>query len=320
MKFLAPAARLSTVLTVLGLCVAGCGKKTAPDVLARVGEQVITVDDFQTELQYRTANRQPVPAERAALLDQMITRLTLVQQAKADGLEKSPDVHRLYEEMLIARLKEKELDPQRVALKVLPGEIQAEYERDAARFTQPAKAQLAIIFVAADPKFDTNRLAEMAARAAEARQLAIALPVTEKGFGPVAAGYSEDQVTRYRGGDAGWFTADLLASRWPREVINIGLALSQIGETSEVIHAGNGFYFVKKMDARPPVITPLVQVQGTIVHRLLTDKSLQLEVDFNQSLRAGKVQTNLDLLARVTYPAPNPMNMASRPPAAPGNP
>lgn len=319
MKPSAPIFCLGAVLAALMLCATGCGKKSATDVLARVGDQAITVADFQAELQYRTANRQPIP-ERQALLEEMITRLVLVQRAKAAGLENAPDMQHTFANMLVAKLKETELEPRLAAVKISPEEIRAAYDQEAARYTQPAKAKLAMVYLAADTKLPTNLLAGITARASEAHQQALALPATEKGFGHVAADFSEDQATRYRGGDAGWFTCDFLAERWPKEVLAAGLALANVGDISEIIRAADGLYFVKKVDARPSVVAPLAQVQGGIERRLLAAKREQMEKDFAQSLRAGKVQTDLSLLSQVAYPTQSPMSVAALPPALPVSP
>jgi len=318
MKLLIQTASACAVLTTLVL-LSGCEKKSAPNVLAHVGEQVITVDDFKDEVQYRVANRQPIP-ERQVLLDEMIARLALVQRAKSAGLENSVAVRRTFEQMLIAKLKETELEPRLAAVKVSPEEIRAAYQQDAARFTQPAKAKLAFVRLAADSKSSTNQLAEIAARADEAHRQALALPATEKSFGKVAADFSEDQITRYRGGDGGWFTAEILADRWPKEVVVAGLALKNIGDTSEIIRAADGFYFVKKMDARPSVVTPLEQVQGGIARRLQVAKQAQIEKEFSDSLLVGKVQKDLQLLSGVDYPNQSVEKIAAVPSTLPGLP
>src|SRR5262249_6214129 len=154
------------------------------------------------------------------LLEQMIAREALIQSAKAAGLTNAADVRRACDDILIAKLKETQLDPQVASAKISPEEIKAAYEKEIARYTQPAKAQLAFVFIAVGAKADTNQVAAAAARADEALRLATALPATSRGFGTVAADYSDDQVTRYRGGDAGWFTADeAVSGRWPATVI-----------------------------------------------------------------------------------------------------
>ena len=321
-RFAKTVSRGAAIIVVAVVLASGCSKKSAPDVLARVGGQVITVADFKAELQRRSANRQTLP-DRQTLLEDMIARAALVERARSAGLENSPEVRRTIEDVLIARLKEAELEPRLDAVKISPGEIQAAYEKDAARFTKPAKAHLAIVFLAADDKLETNRLAEILARANEARGLALALPATEKGFGQVAADFSEDQLSRYRGGDAGWFTDDFaLAGHWPKEVITAGLALNRNGDLSGVLRTPDGFYRVKKMDARPSVVTPLASAAAGIERQLLAAKRVRTEEEFKQSLRAAaRVQTDSELLGKLEYPTSTLAQAASPvPPALPASP
>ena len=299
---------------------AGCSKKTPPsDVLAHVGDRDITVADFKAEYERRAANRQTLP-DRAVLLEQMVTRETLLQSAKSAGLDKNAEVRRACEDVLISKLKATQLEPQLDAVKISSEEIEAAYKKEITRYTQPAKVQLAFVFIAVDAKTDTNQVAAAAARAAEARQLAAALPATSHGFAQVAADFSDDQVTRYRGGDAGWFAVDALADRWPKAVVNAGFNLKNSGDISDVLRAANGFYLVKKIDARAAVVTPLEQVSAAISHRLLIAKKLAAEEKFSASARAAaKVSTDTALLATVSYPAPNPTAAAATPPALPNS-
>ena len=282
----------------------GCSKKPAGDVLARVGDREITVADFKVEYERRQANRQPLP-DRQTLLDQMIDRETLLQQARVAGLDKATDVRHAYEELLLAKYKETQLDPKVSAVKVSADEIQAAYDKDLAQFTQPAKAKLAFVFIPVSTRADTNKVAEAGARANEARQFAAALPAGARGFGQVAADYSDDQVTRYRGGDAGWFATDSIDDRWPAEVVAAGFALKNSGDMSDVLHAKDGFYLVKKLDARAAAVTPLEQVRPQIERRLLLAKHLETERQFQtQSRSATQVSTDATLLAATAYPNP----------------
>ena len=272
-------------------------------MLAHVGSRDITVADFKAEYERRQQNRQALP-ERQVLLDQMIARETLLQQARMAGLDQAADVRRACDDILINKLKATELQPKVAAIKAAPEEVQAAYDKDVAHFTQPAKAKLAIIFIAVDAR-DTNKMAAAAARADQAQQLATALPAGTRGFGQVAADFSDDQATRYRGGDAGWFAADSIADRWPAEVVAAGFALNNSGDTSGVLRARNGFYLVKKLDARAMAVTPLEQVKSTIERRLLLAKQQEAGRQFeSQARQAVNVSTDASLLAVTAYPNP----------------
>ena len=84
----------------------------------------------------------------------------------------------------------------------------------------------------------------------------------------------------------------------------------------------DGFYLVKKLDARPATVAPFEQVRATIERRLLLAKRQEAEGDFqSQSRQAAGVSTNAALLAVTDYPKPNPGKMASaRLPGFPSSP
>ena len=288
------------LLVALGF---GCAKKAVNEnVLARVGNHEITVQDFERETQWWQASRRPMPS-RDALLEQMIHRELRLQKARAAGLENDPEVKRKYELVLASRVEELELRPALDQVKATQEEVQGAYEKDIARYSKPAKVRLALIYLKTDPKMNPDQLAEAEKRADAARSAALALPQGSKGLAGAAAEFSDDQASRYRGGDVGWFDAGRTEYRWPSEVVEAGLGLSRVGEISPVIRAKDGFYVVTRTDSRAPVITPLDQVRGPIEHRVVASKRQQTEEAFDQKLRSSAtVQTFPQAMARVHYP------------------
>ena len=79
---------LACAVLALAAVLGGCTRKPAADVLACVGGKDITVADFQAEYERRQAMHQPLP-DRQTLLEQMINRETLLQQARAAGLDQT---------------------------------------------------------------------------------------------------------------------------------------------------------------------------------------------------------------------------------------
>lgn len=315
MKFFRPT-NFACAACVVAAVIAGCAKKPAADVLARVGDKDITVADFQAEYQRRLANHQLLP-DRQTLLNQMVDRETYLQQARAAGLENVADVRHACENILIAKYQDTQLVPKMQTAKVSPEEIRAAYEQDKARYTQPAKAKLAFVFIETGAKADTNKIAAAEMRAQEALAKTAALPADARGFGQVAADYSDDQVTRYRGGDAGWFAADEVESRWPKDILAAGFALKNLGDVSGPLRGKEGFYLVKKLDARPETLTPLEQVQPAITRRLLMARQQEIERQFQTQARtAAKVTLDAALLATVSYPTQNQTKLVPAWPAA----
>jgi len=302
-KTAAAAVRLLGAAGVIAL--AGCAKSPAPDptVLATVGDRAIRVEDVQREIAWRQSARRGVPEPRA-LLEEMIAQESLVQKARAAGLEKDPEFQRACRSLLVSKFKERELTPRVEALQVSADELRAAYENQKDRLTQPAKARLALIQIKAEPKLSDAELIELRTRIESARTESLALTNTGPGFGKVAVAYSEDQASRYKGGDVGWFDEGQTHYRWPAEVISAGFALRNGGDVSEVIRAANGFYLVKKLDTRAANVTPMAQFEQSLRRQLLKDKREQVEKGFHSEARqAAGVQTFTNALASIPVPS-----------------
>jgi PPIC-type PPIASE domain len=323
---LEPLARLGPTAIACGvvfLLVSGCSRQTVPssEVLAKVGQHEITLKDFEREIQWRRDARLPLPG-RQQLLNEMINRELHLQKARAEGLENNFDVRRRYEDILARAVEKRDLMPRLAAVRVSSEEVQGAYHEALTRYTRAAKIHLALICIKRNSRMTPEKVAELEARIQEARQRAVALPSGTRGFGVVAVNYSEDQASRYRGGDVGWFDQEQPEYRWPKAVVAAGFALKNQGDISPVVEAPNGFYLVMKLDSRKSTVVPLAQVQGPIRRRLLEQKRHALEVAFQQSLRtAVSIQTFPRVLAGAAYPTTTLANAAQEmPPAFPGSP
>jgi hypothetical protein len=331
-----------TCLTILlvSLALISCTKKTPSTILAKIGNRQITVEDFEREVQWHLTNHRPLP-DKQVLLDQMISHELRLQKARSLGLDNDPDVRRRYESMLVARLEEHELFPQLNAITVPPEAVKDAFQKELVRYTRPAKVRLALVLIKTDPKMSPERLAEQETRINEARKLALALPPDTHGFGSVAANFSDDQASRYKGGDVGWFDAPLSSSssasssssnsggqlhaqtldaphpyyRWPTEVVVAGLALTNKGAISEVIKTEKGFFFVSQLDSRPASVTPFEQAQPAIQRRLLAEKRDLTQESFAHQLQAfASVQVFTQALVRIQYPAATVARAQEEPP------
>jgi peptidyl-prolyl cis-trans isomerase C len=281
----------------------GCSKKVTVDspVLAKVGDAVITAADFEKEVQWRIKTERPLP-DKQALLEEMIGRQLSLQNAKAAGLENDTEVRRTYEDVLVARVKETQLNSRLETVKVSAQEISAAYKNEISKYTRPAKAKLALVYIKTNPKLSAEKMAELEDRIHEAEKQAKALPASEAGFGHVAVDFSDDQTSRYKNGDVGWYDEGEKEYRWPKDVMTAGFALKK-GEISEVVKSADGFYLVRKIDSREQAIIPLEQVHASIERRLLSEKRKETEEAFAREMRAfAPVQKDPEALAKVQYP------------------
>ncbi len=312
--------RLITLLALTALALTSCTKQSAPSVLAKVGSSEIRLEDFQEQM-LRRGGARPDALDKNALLEEMIANEALYVRALQAGLANDPDVKRAWRNLLIGKLKERELDARIRNAEITPAEIQAYYEQNRERYARPAKARLAVLFLKTEPLMKAEKIAELQSLLAEAREktLGASGPAPERGFGPLAIDYSEDQATRYKGGDIGWVEAGRQHPRWSPAVVQAGLALTQVGEVSGVITDQNGIQLVRLMERRDADVVPLKEVEAVIRQRLLSEKRRQLEQSFTADARKSvPVEAHPELLANIKAPvAAKAAPRESGPPALP---
>jgi parvulin-like peptidyl-prolyl isomerase len=150
---------------------------------------------------------------------------------------------------------------------------------------------------------------------------ALQKPIGNDGFGQLAINYSDDQASRYRGGDLGWIDEGSIPSRLPKIVAQTGFELPQ-GKVSDVIETEKGFYLVMKTDSRGQTTTPLTKVKSSLRQTLLGRKRRAFEETFRHEIaRTVGVQVNHAMLATVELPKDGTPKREVQPPvlAASGN-
>lgn len=301
-------AGLVVLLASLALA-ASCSRRPEDEqVLATVGRQPITLGDFRRAMEQRGGDVPGVFASDSAkqeLLEEMIAFEVLVADAHREGLFRDPDIRRALRQMAVDKLISGLREDAGRELQVEDAEVKDFYDRHAEDYRVPEKARMALIKVAVPRIVSAEKKAELAARAAEARAEALALDAKVKNLGYVAAKYSDDQATRYRGGDAGWLAAGA-RSRWGSNVVAAAFSLAQPGEISPVVESEDGLYVLKLMERQGETAVPLDQVRETIRRRLAKEKSEAFQQRIVAERREHvRVVVNQRLLKSVS-PPPGP--------------
>ena len=289
-------------------------EKKAPDILARVGPHDITVERFTREM-IRRGGSTPERLDKKALLDEMIDYETLLVKALEAGLDKDPVVVRSYRNTLVGKLRQQTLLPRIDSTTVSDEEVQAHYEKKLDRYTRPGGIRLALLYLKTHLTMSEEKFTRLKNRMAEAREKALQSS-NGRGFGSLAVSYSEDQATRYKGGDLGWMDESRSRYRWDTRIVTAGFSLEKPGDISEIITTEKGLYLVKLIDRREPVVKPLERVKARIRHTLLLAKKKQTEKRFLQEMRAAtRIEVYPDILDGVALPNPKgPKPMDKKPP------
>lgn len=315
---------------VAALC--GCGRapvsKQSPlpeNAVARVGSEIITVSDFQEEIRTRPVTNDR--AGRTALLDEMIEFRALVQDAKARGYERDPKVQRAFARILANKMRTELETGAQSPPEITQEEIESSYRKREKEFVLPAKIRAAMIFVEAPATFTDEKRAERRARVEQARSQALEQITTinnkQAGLGALAAEYSYDQATKYRGGDLGYLLEGLTGrgvDALEPAVLQACFALREVGQVSEIVQTPTGYYVLKLLERQPASVRPLSTVRNEIISRLRQEKSEQIKKSFAAQVRAGKqIEVRSDRIANI--PVPEPRRVSNResekPPALP---
>ncbi len=261
----------------------GCKKPVPHDVIARVGDREIRVEEFAAELRERQG-ASPVKLDPRRLLDESVEREIFVQTARHSGLESDREIRELIRDILVAKLKERVLTPQLEAATVSDAEVAAAYEKSRVEFTTPERVHLAVLFQEAPAGADA--VGRQRLGAAQSRAQPVSNSRVES-FGALAVEFSQDQETRYRGGDIGWVERGRHPQRIDDAVIEVGFALPAAGAMSDVIWGKNGVYLVKLIERRAPAAAPLASVEPAIRARLLREKREKIESAYLEKVRAA---------------------------------
>ena len=281
-----PKERILIYSSLLTIALAGAGfyafkqasdPRLSMDEVARIGNSVITADQLKAYMGQRSSASNALEIKKR-LLQELIEREALIATAIDEGYEQDPAVVRALENALIARLRERQLNPAIERIGVSEDQVSRYYQDNIARYTTPAQKRAAIIkfeLAGNAPAAESKRVGELAHRV---QTLALSQLETIRGFGSLAAQYSGDQGSRYVGGDIGWH-AEQSQSLDPA----LATALSGItkpGEISAPIKGRDGLYLLKLIDIRDERITPLESVASNIRIQLLQRMRMEQEVDW----------------------------------------
>ena len=261
-----------------------------PEILAQVGERVVTVDQFEHELAERTRVRPGYydqAERRRELLEQMVNHLVQLNAAEAAGIPEEPEFSDLVERMMIQRLREQRLEASLDDMAITDAEVVQYYEANQDQFTRPERRQVALIRINRPAREEGDDFESLRSRAEEARAAAESLPDDVPHFGGVAVDYSDDRGSRYQGGVVGWLVdSDQSQYRLEPEVIAAAFELDSAGDISPVIETASALWLVRLVALEAERRQPLASVTEGIRHRLTRQRAAELENGLVDSLRS----------------------------------
>jgi hypothetical protein len=286
-------------------------------ILAVVGGAPITVDDLEAEMRRRGgaanfASREAI----ASLLDELVRLEVLSARARRDGLDGTYEARVEAKHLLAGQFRRVHLEPKLASIAVADQEVEDFYARHPERFAVPGAVHPALIYFSYGESDSDERKRAVAELAVQVRAEASAQD-GDQHFGALAVRHSDDQATRYRGGDVGWLSADARDLRWNAKVVEAMRSLGA-GELSDPIETPAGIYLVRVMETVPETARPLKEVADGIRQHLRAEQARALTEEFYREAAAGvAVRIDEERLAAIEVPESAVAESERRPPPLP---
>lgn len=273
------------------------------EVIATIGDFEITKSEFITQMNYRGGNNIS-ELNKEILLYEMIEKKLFLNKAKSIRLEDDKMIQRAYNAMLRGEIRRQFIEEKRKKIVITEGEIKRYYQSHKSEYKLPLKRKIAIVFFkkrAKDKAREQKRAEEQFAELINLYTQNL-LPEPSKGFGKYAIAYSDHQVSRYRGGELGWFTKDT-KTLWEKKVLDRAFTLSSVGDISEIIETSKGYYLTRLMEEKKEKYRTLLEVKSTVRYQLLMSKQKAIKENFMRILKKEfKQDIDLSKLDEIKIP------------------
>lgn len=274
---------LVVAVAVSATMFAGCGKgkggeaaAVKGDVLAKINNKVITMDEFKKEQDklppYVMASLQDMEGKKK-FLDNLVTRELILQKAEKAGLDKDEAVVSKLEEirhtLIIEALLKKEIEGKAAFTEK---EAEEYYNSHKDEFKEGEKVKISHIMLKTEK---------------EAADILSRLEKKEN-FEGLAKKYSSGP-TASKGGDLGYLERGTVVP----EFEDAAFKLKKTGDISPVVSAGSGFHILKLLDKKEGVMQPFDKVKEKIVGMHKKKKQKEQFDAFVASLKKeAKIEVN----------------------------
>ncbi len=271
------------------------------NVVALVGGRVITAEQLQGEL-----GRHGAGASAQQILERLVDDEAAYQCALNSGYARDPRVVAAVRRSVLAAASE---DAERAAAYApTPNEVAGWYAKNLHRFGVPEQRRAGIIFVQCSSNASAQKRSEVRERAERIRAQALA---DAQQFSALAQKFSDDQATRYSGGNAGWLTAGATNDNAFADKL---FQLRAAGELGPVVETPAGFYVVRLSELKPAAVRPLPEVRDAIIYWLKAEKQ---ELALREKRSAARAALDIRINRALLDSLPQPVT-PSVPPRLPG--
>jgi len=260
------------------------------EIIAQIGSEKITRDDLEHELNKLSYKQKSIysssPEKLNEFLQTHINEKVLYNEALKRGFENRDDIQEeieRYKKQLITRTFGREILEE---LELSKDDIRMHYDQNNKDFE---RIEISKIFIKIDPEKDNS------GKSARARAELVSNRVNAgESFEELALEYSDDTVSKKRGGKVGYINR----GKFPQEIDNEIFELKE-GEITKPFEVDGGYLIIKAN--QEPGYPPYGQVERTIRSELINERLLEYINDLRQQ---WEVRIYKDRLQEITKSEP----------------
>jgi peptidyl-prolyl cis-trans isomerase C len=273
-------------LSMMTLC--GCTTKigepakkgaTKGQVLVEVNGSAITTEDYKKEVEILPPYLKPMtetPDGRKEMIDSMVIRELVMQEARKSGLDKSQEVvdrlEDLKKRVVIEAYWKQKVEEQ---AKISDADLQKFYDENKEKFRVGDQVKASHILLKTEK---------------EAQDVLTQLKAGGK-FEELARKYSVDPAGS-KGGDLGWFGKGSMIPEFEK----VAFSLKE-GETSGIVKTKFGYHIIKLTGKRAAGLLPLAEVKDQIKAAILPEKQQDIFKKMREDLKkTAKISIKEDVL------------------------
>ncbi|CAN5317597.1 N/A [soil metagenome] len=268
-------------------------------VLVSNAQVTVTRADFDAEMErIPQADRFEFLASReriGRMLQEILTRKTLASEARALGLDKSPAALRKITVAQERTLAEERVNHLEQEVKLPNFELRARelYKLNPERFTEKPTIRASHILIGTK-----DRSKDAALKLAQDVHAQL---VAGKDFGELAAKYSDDNASKARKGDLGYFPADAMV----KPFADAAFALKK-GAISAPVESDFGFHLIQVVDTKPGGKQSYDDVKSQIIGELKASYVAEFKMAHVSKTRDDKsMKSNEDEIMKLKTTIPS---------------
>lgn len=271
------------------------GKVFAQDdaVVAKIGDNKITLFDFNRIIGYYDAEKQKIfdsnPKLKEQLLQQYVQGMVIADLAKKQGFDKQPEIKAQMDLFLNSLLANEYLKREVTGnVSISEDDMKHYYNSHKFEFKIPEMARASQILIQVD-----KNASEKDKKAAKEKAEDILKKIRAgEDFAKLASEYSDDQETKSKDGDMGFFPKNTT----PKPIENAAFTMKP-GEVSDIIEAPLGYYIIKAEGKKEQGMESFEDVKEKIKQRMLKDQTqAKLSEFINKAMKDANVEIHPELL------------------------